>query len=693
MDDLGGWLHHHRGLLLPIAAAAMVLVILVPLPPALLDILLSANIAVSAVILLTTIYTRRPLEFSVFPSVLLVVTLMRLVLNVATTRLILTSGADGRTLEEAQLGAGQVLWAFSSFVTSGSLAVGAIVFLIIVIIQFVVVTKGATRISEVAARFVLDAMPGKQMAIDSELSSSMITQDEARQRRAAVTREADFYGAMDGASKFLRGDAVAALLILGVNIVGGLVVGLVQYGWSPAETADLFTRLTIGDGLVTQIPAFIVSVATALMVSRSTSESNLGEDVVSQMTARPVALAITAGFLGLLAFTSLPKGPMLLLAIGCGGLAWLLSRRQRADVAAQAADAETRQSAAPQATQNIKDLLAQDTMRVELGFALVGLVDPTRKGGLLGRVAAIRQQIAGELGMLVPPIRIRDNMDLEARQYVILIRGAKVAGGKLYPNQLLAVGGERSSGQLMGRAATEPASGTSALWITPSQAELAERMGYSVLDSADVLMAHLAEIVRRHASELLSRQQVVSLLDNLKATEANLVAEVTAKLTYSQIQKVLQNLLREKVSIRDLETILESLCEAAAHTSQVEALTEEARAALGRSMCQGLCDEQGRLRCISLSGELEEELGAYVAEGSRWTASRIPPEVGARVLKDVTAQVARLREQGRRPVVICAPQLRLSLRKLMEASLSEAVVLGYNEIESVEVDSIASVGT
>jgi flagellar biosynthesis protein FlhA len=708
LQAAAGAVARHQGLILPVGVAVMVLVILVPLPAGLMNVLLLGNIALALVILLMTVFVAGPLEFSVFPSLLLGATMLRLVLNLAATRLILTCGADGRTVAQAQGAAGSVVWSFGQFVASGSLAVGAVLFAILVIVQLAVVTKGAARISEVAARFVLDAMPGKQMAIDADLAASMITPEQAHDRRQTVAREADFYGAMDGASKFLRGDAVAAILILLVNVLGGLYVGLVQYRWNLAATAELFVRLTLGLGLVTQVPALLVAIATALIVSRSNVEADLSRQVISQLTARPVTLAIAAGLLAALALTSLPKLPLLLLGGGCLGLALILHRRRQASSAAQDV-AEPAPPIAPP-VQNIRDLLAVDAMRIELGFALIGLLDlpqpgvPRRRadepGGLLNRIAALRRRIAAELGLVLPPIRIRDNMEMDSRAYAIHIRGAKVASGKLYTRQVLAIASanltdvqkEETAGALMGRPTTEPIFGGWAMWISPSQQERAEAMGCVVADSADVLMMHLAETVRRRAAELLSRQQVTELLENLKTTAASLVAEVTAKLTTAQIHKVLQNLLQERVSIRHLEAILESLCDAACQTNQVEALTEQVRSAMGRSLCQQFCDRDGKLPCVHLSPALEQELGAYVAEGPAYSAAGIPPDVGKAVSKALGDGLASLARQGRRPVVVCAPQIRPVIRKLLSGTVPEAVVLGYNEIDSVEVESLASLG-
>ena len=683
-------------MLLPISAAALIFVVLVPLPPGVMDLLLAANIMLSAIVLLTAIYIRTPLEFSVLPSVLLGATLFRLVLNIASTRLILTAGASGRSIVEAQTAAGHVIWSFSEFVARGSLAVGVVLLAILIIIQFVVVTKGAARISEVAARFVLDAMPGKQMAIDADLAGGMITQAEAQQRRTRIAREADMYGAMDGASKFLRGDAVAAALITGINILGGLYVGMMQYGWDLSQSASLFTRLTIGDGLVTQIPAFLVSVAAALVVTRSASRTNLGEEVLSQLASRPIVLIITAVFLGALSLTSLPKGPLLTLGVGCIALAVLLSRRGRtdgqADPESDTGGAAGAAAGAEAINQDVEQLLAVDPMRIELGYALVRLVDVNQGGDLLERIAVLRRQMAVELGLVVPPIRIRDNLGLDARGYVIKVRGAKVAGTRLYPNQLLAVAGEFVTGKVLGREVEEPAFGTPAVWISPSQRDQAERLNYTVIDPAGVVVTHLAEVVRRHAQVLLSRQRVVELLDGLKSSSGDLVAEVTGKLNIGQIQKVLQALLRERVAIRDLETILEALCESAEVADDVDTLVEHVRQHIARTISQQYCDEDGKLWCVSLDPSLEETLHAHVGPAGRPALSAVPADLAARVGLQVGEALGRLRRRGRAAVVLCSPDVRTTIRQLIAPAIPEAAVLGYNEIESVEVHSMESVG-
>jgi len=701
-----GWAVRHRGLALSAAAALLVLVLLVPLPSPVLDLLLVGNLALSAVILLTAIHVRSPLEFSVFPSVLLGATLLRLVLNVASTRLILTSGAGGLAIDEAQYAAGRVVYAFSEFVTVGSWQVGVILFAIIVIVQFVVVTKGSTRISEVAARFVLDAMPGRQMAIDADLSSGAITQEQAQRRRVEVSREADFYGAMDGASRFLRGDAIAGILIILVNILGGLYVGLVQYGWSWAETLSLFTRLTVGDGLVTQVPAFLVAVAAALTVSRGPTRCDLGETLVGQLTARPAVLGITAAFLGLLTLTSLPKLPLLMLGVGCGGLAWLLVWRRgnegsgdgmaaEAETAgeglrwAPAAVARTGGRPAGAGEQDLEDLLTVDAMRLEVGYALVRLVEPSLGGAILERIAELRRRVAGELGVLIPPIRIRDNLRMEAHGYVIYIRGARAAAGRIYPGQLLAVAGDQAEGTLVGRETTEPAFGSPAVWIAPAQRAQAEGMDYAVIEPADVLMGHLAQTVRRRCGELLSRRQVTDLLDRLRQRVPGLVDELTQRMSVGQVQRVLQALLREAVPIRDLETILEALGEFE-DVHDLDAMVEHVRLALARTLCQSWCGDDGKLWCVTADPRLEDAVASCLTRTSRGTTVTAGPDLARRVIDGVEAALGQLRRRGCRGVILCTPAVRSALRQILAAGQPDVAVLAYSEIESVEVEAVAS---
>jgi len=686
----GGLVSRHRGLILPLCAAALIFVILVPVPPILIDVLLAFNIALAAVILLTTIHVSSPLEFNVFPSLLLGATLFRLVLNVATTRLIITAGADGALPSESTHAAGGVIRAFSSFVTSGSLAVGVILFVILVIIQFVVVTKGAARISEVAARFVLDAMPGKQMAIDSDLNAKLIDQDQARARRDEISNRADFYGAMDGASKFIRGDALAAMVITLVNILGGLYVGLVQYGWSLGQTLDVFTRLTIGDGLVTQIPAFLISISAALLVSRNTARTNLGEEVVAQLTARPIVLWITAFFLAALTLTALPKAPLVVLGAGCASLAWVLSKKQQDEAAAaQATGGEGSQASGEL---DPMELVSVDPLRIEIGYALVRLMDESPEGDLLGRIASLRRRIAMDLGLLVPQVVIRDNMRLGAHCYAMYIRGVRVADGQLYPAQLLAVAAGNVTGKLVGRETTEPAGGHHAVWITEPQHDRAREMGYTVVAPADVLMTHLGEVIRDNAPRLLSRRAVTQMLQAVARVDQGLVDEVNAKLPAHVIHKVLGGLLAERVPIRDLEAILESLCENAETTQCPHLLIESARSDLGMSLSQRYCGQDGKLWCISLSGPTESAIQEHVSRGSDGIVMTAGPDLTARVSHAVSDALGRLRDNGHKPVVLCGPDVRLPLKQMLRSTDPDVAVLGYNEIESVEVQSLEHVG-
>jgi len=675
----------HRGLFLPLAAIGLILVIIIPLPAMVMDILLCANLAISAVILLTALQVSTPLEFSAFPTLLLLATLWRLVLNVASTRLILTAGRNG--LQDAQLGAGHVINAFGGFVPSGSLAVGLILFGIIVLVQFMVITKGASRISEVAARFTLDAMPGRQMAIDAELASGRIEAAQASRQRAEIARSADFYGAMDGASKFLRGDALAGLVITVVNLLGGMYVGMVEYGWSWSDTSAVFSRLTVGDGLVTQIPAFLLSISAALLVSRSGRSEDLGRQVISQLAARPVVLAIAAGFLGMLLFTQLPKLPLLMLGGGLAGLAYTVRGRARNRAASKPASCAAIER---HESQDAVKMPAVDPVRLDLGFALVRLADKARGGDLTDRIAQMRMTIAEELGLMLGPIRIRDDMRLESHEYAIFIRGAKIASGRLYPNQRLAVGGDLKEGDLHGRATTEPVFGTPAVWISPSQSEKAIALKCMLVEPAAVLIAHLGDILRSHAPQLLARKQVADMLETLKVSAPGLVQEITQRLSVGDVQKVLGNLLSERVSIRDLEMILEAAGDAVADGVQGhEAITERVRSSLGRALCQQYASADGRLWCVSLDASLEDSLCRYVGHGK---SGAIPPEVNRKVARTVASRLEDLRRSGRQAVVLCSPPLRPAIRRMLADISPKSTVLAYNEVNSVEVNSVATVG-
>ncbi len=685
-------LHENRGMIFPVSFIALLIVLLAPLPTSVLDLLLVLNLTVSVIVLVTTIYVKSPLEFAVFPSLLLAVTLFRLVLNVATTRLILTAG-DATTPEEAAYAAGHVVFQFSEFVAGGQLAVGIIIFLIIFVIQFIVITKGSGRISEVAARFTLDAMPGKQMAIDADLNAGVIDEAEARRRRENVSREADFYGAMDGASKFVRGDAIAGIIITFVNILGGIYVGMVEKQWGILECLSTYTRLTIGDGLVSSIPAFITSLAAGLIVTRTSSKNDLGDEILNQLLAKPRALIIAAGFLFLLSFTGLPQIPLWLLAISCGTIAYIITSGTKKQQA-QAEEAKVAEAAAKE-PEKVEKLLDLDTMELEVGYGLVRLVDASKGGDLLDRISLIRRQIAMELGIIVPPIRIRDNMQLGANDYVVKIKGQPIGRGVAYPEQYLAMDNGATTGAIPGGTlTTEPAFGLPAYWITESEREQAELMNYTVVEATSVLATHLTEVIKAHAHELLTRQEIQNLLENLKARVPALVEEVIPTVVKpGELQQVCRNLLRERVPIRDLETILETLGDFATRTKDLDVLTEYVRNALARTICKQYVDDGDRIWCLTLDPALEDLINGHIERNERGSTNTLPPQTAQQVVQQIAARVQEQQQTGRTPVVLCSPQIRSALRRMIETSLPHVAVLAYNEVvPDVAVEAVAMIG-
>ncbi len=705
----------YRSMIVPLGFVGLLMVVIVPMPPMVMDVLLAANLAIAALILLTTIFVKSPLDFSVFPSVLLGTTLIRLVLNIATTRLILA--ADAPDPESAKAAAGGVIETFASVVTSGSVVVGVVLFVILIIVQFVVITKGATRISEVAARFTLDAMPGKQMAIDADLNAGLIDEAAARTRRERIAQEADFYGAMDGAAKFVRGDAVAGILITLINILGGFAIGVFLKGWSLAESIETFTILTIGDGLVSQLPAFVISVAAGLIVTRSSGRADLGSEVAGQLTGQAAALVITAVFLVFMVFTGMPPIPMLGLAAGLGAMAWFGSRRKgREEVQARERlqeEAQEKQHAKEETP--VEAALHVDTLELEVGYALVRMVDAAQGGDLLERISLTRRQLAGELGLVMPPVRVRDNMQLGPNDYRIKIRGNTLAQGQVYPGQLLAMDGglaDAEAANLQGLKTREPAFGLPAVWIEEGQRQRAESLNYTVVDASSVLATHLTEVVRHHADELLTREETGNLVTQLKERAPKLVAEVlegdNAPVKPGELQKVLQNLLRERVPVRDLETILETLGDWAPRTKDCDVLTEYVRNGLRRAICHqyavvepadedaGLngdpMREVSRLYCVSLDPGLEETISGYIQRSNEGTTTAMPPAVANRVTAAIVAELQRLVEAGRSPVVLASPGVRATVHRLLEPHLPQAAVLGYNEVSrGVEVESLGLV--
>jgi flagellar biosynthesis protein FlhA len=685
----------HRHLIVPVGFLMLIGVLVVPLPTVVLDILISGNIALAGIVLLTTIYMRRPLDFSVFPALLLTTTLFRIVLNVASTRLILGAGELDRS--EASGAGGEVIEAFSNFVAGNNPVIGAIIFIILIVVQFLVITKGATRMSEVAARFTLDAMPGKQMAIDADLSAGLISEEDARTRRDEITREADFYGAMDGASKFVRGDAIAGIIITMVNILGGFAIAMLQYGWTGAEALQVFGMLAIGDGLVSQIPAFIIAIAAGLIVARAGGTQHIGMEIPAQLASQPMALWLISGFLTVLAMTPLPSVPLIIAALTTSSIAWFMQKVQQSEAAEK--DVAARRDADLERTEQapVESLLGVDLLELEVGYGLVRLVDAASGGDLLDRVAMIRRQLAAELGLVMPPVRIRDNMQLSADHYAIKIRGAVVAEGEVHPNLLMAMDSGLATGKIDGIQGKEPAFGLDAIWIDPSMRQRAETLNYTVVDPTSVVATHLTEVVRRHAEELLSREEVANLIEQLKEKAPRLVEEtIPAQLKPAELQKVLQALLREGVSVRDLETIVETLGDWVQHTRDPDVLVEYVRNALRRtiSALYAESDDAGvsRLHCVTMDPDVEDVLNGFIDRGAGGTTISVPPDVASRIARAVADAATPLTNAGRPVVVVSSPTVRAPLRQVLSPHIAGVAVLGYNEIvDGLDVQSVGLV--
>jgi flagellar biosynthesis protein FlhA len=663
------------GIILPVTIVGAILVFVVPIPPGILDLCLATNLTLAVLVLLTVLTIRSPQDFSAFPTILLATTLGRLVLNVAVTRLVLTRGG-----EYGLDAAGKVVRAFGQFVAGDQVIVGAILFGILVIIQFVVITRGATRISEVAARFMLDGLPGRQMAIDADLHAGLIDQHEASRRRDAVYRQADFFGAMDGAGKFVRGDAVAGVLITFVNILGGLYLGVIVHGLSFAEAIDVFTKLTIGDGLVSQVPAFLISLAAGLIVTRSSSPTDLGRDVVGQLVRRPEVLLLAAGFLGLLALTPLPKLPLLALAASLVVGAYLLRGQSIREDDAIDPQPESPPAPEPQSTEKVEDALQVDPLELETGYRLIALSDPTR-GDLLERIRGVRQRVARDLGLIVPQVRIRDEIGLAPHEYRLRIRGTVVAEGIAYAGRLLAVPPAGATSLPDGRDAVDPVSGRSAVWIHADGREVAELAGCKVLDAASVVAAHFGAAIVMHASELMTHEQVRRLLDRTRSVAPSLVDEVVpGLLRFGDLRRILQHLLRERVSIRDLETILEALAERAGQTKDLDGLTEYVRRALGRRLVQPYIAHDGRLRAVNVSRPLDARLAALAGMSNELARATMGDETAGELVRAVASAIEPLVDADTTPVVICSADARPVLRDLTRAALPQLAVLARHEV-------------
>jgi len=667
-----------RGIGAPIVMLAMLAMLMLPLPPFILDMLFSFNIALSLVILLAVVYVMRPLEFAAFPTVVLMATLLRLALNIASTRVVLLHGHDGPGA------AGKVIEAFGEFVIGGNFAVGLVVFAILTIINFVVITKGATRVSEVTARFTLDSMPGKQMAIDADLNAGLLTQDQARDRRQEVREEADFYGSMDGASKFVRGDATAGILILVINIVGGFFVGVMQHGLSAGEAARTYTLLTIGDGLVAQVPSLMLSVATAVIVTRVSKSQDMGKQVIGQVFAQPRALAVAGVVLAVMGLIpGMPNIAFLTLAAACGGAAWLMVRREH-EAKTKLASAATAALAAPAPTERLElgweDVASVDPVGLEVGYRLIPLVDKNQGGELMGRIKSVRRKLSQELGFLMSAVHIRDNLDLGPNTYRISLMGVPMGEAEVYTERYMAINPGRVHGTLQGLSTRDPAFGLEAVWIENSQRDHAQSLGYTVVDPATVIATHLSHILQNHSHELLSHQDVQQLLDRLAQSAPKLVEDLIPKrLPLGVVVKVLQNLLAERVPIRNMRSIVESLAEHAAQSQDPGTLTASVRVALGRQIVQEIAGLGTEIPVLTLAPELEQILlGSLTSSGAAGAA--VEPGLADRLQKSVAEAAQRQEASGEPAVLLVQPQLRPWLARFTRHVAQNLHVLAYNEV-------------
>ncbi len=670
--------------LLALIILTIVGMMIIPLPTPLLDLLLTINLATSVTILLVAVYTENPMSFSVFPSLLLVTTLYRLALNVSTSRLILLQG-----------NAGTVVHSFGNFVVGGNLVVGLVVFLILVVIQFVVITNGAGRVAEVAARFTLDAMPGKQMAIDADLNAGLINETQARERRQAIGDEADFYGAMDGASKFVKGDAIAGIVIIIVNIVGGLSIGVLQQGVSLTEALHNYAQLTVGDGLVSQLPALLISTATGIVVTRAGGGSNLGAQMFTQLTGQSRPLYVAGTMLAVFGLMpGLPKIPFFAVAAVTLGAGYLVRRQAQSDREAAmtpaVAEAKEPEQLGPQ---QVISMMSVDPLEIEVGYGLIPIVDERSGGGLLRRITMIRKQVALELGLVVPTVRVRDNLQHAPNAYVVKLRGVEIARGTLQPGQFLAMDPGTAEGDVPGTETHEPAFGLPARWIAAAHRERAELLGYTVVDAESVLATHLTELVKRFAPDLLSRQDTQNLLENMRTDYPALIEDlVPTTLTIGEVQEVLQNLLAERVSIRDLVTICETLATQGRVSRDIDLLTEYTRAALSRQISRQYTDDTGTIHVISVSPRTEEEIANSIQQGERGSTVAMPPWQVQRLVGVVSIEVERIAGSGRDPIVLCSSRIRLALRRLLERRLPNVVVLSFAEVTSqTSIEAVGSI--
>lgn len=665
-----------------IAIIAIIIAIIVPMPKFLLDFMLAFNVSLSLLIMLIAMYTDEALSFSIFPSILLITTLLRLSLNITTTRCILLEG-----------NAGSVIEAFGNFVIQGNPVVGFIIFLIIVIVQFLVITKGSERVAEVAARFTLDAMPGKQMAIDADLNSGLINEQEARNRRVKVQRESDFYGAMDGATKFVKGDAIAGIIITVINICAGFAIGIIAGNQSISEVLHKYTLLTVGDGLVSQIPALLISTATGIVVTRAASDANLGQDIIKQLFgAEAKVMFIISGVLATLGLMGLPKLPMFALAIVFLFLGYKQLKKktdEKINIEAEVEEEEVQEIRKPE---NVMGLLKVEDIELEFGYAIIPLADANQGGDLLDRVVMIRRQVALELGLVVPIVRLRDNIQLNPNEYVIKIKGVEISKNELYFDHYLAMDPGNAAGDINGIDTIEPAFGLKAKWISETEREKAEVFGYTVVDPPSVIATHLTEVIKNYASELIGRQDVQILVDNVREEHPALIDELIPKvLSIGEVQKVLANLLKEQISIRDMVTILETLADYAPITRDPDMLTEYVRQKLSRYITSKYVAGNA-LKVITVDSELEGMIMQSITQSEAGTYLSLDPNTTQALLNSVGANIQSLTSMGMMPIILTAPIVRLYLKRLTEQISEDFVVLSYNEINSnVEVQSLGMV--
>jgi flagellar biosynthesis protein FlhA len=662
-------------------------VMIIPLPPFLLDIALTFSLALSILILLTSVYIKRTLDFTSFPSLLLMTTLFRLGLNVATTRLILSHGHEGPSA------AGGVVHAFGSFVVGNNYVIGFIVFVILVVINFIVITKGSGRVAEVAARFTLDAMPGKQMSIDAELNAGLINEPEAKRRRKEIEQEADFYGAMDGASKFVRGDAIAGIIITVVNIVGGLLIGILQKDLDLATAAKNYTMLTIGDGLLAQIPALIISTAAGTIVTRSSSGDNMGTEITSQLFANSRAIYISGGVLGALALIpGLPTVPFLTMGLILGGFAWTVDQYKNETATNERKKLELEASTPKK--ESLDSVQAVDMLELEVGYGLIRVVDSSKSGDLLERISSIRKQFSHDLGILVPSIHIRDNLALAPGEYRFLVKGNKIGGGHLKPDMFMAMDPGNVAERIDGIPTKEPAFGLDAVWVSQSQKEKAELAGYTVVDLSTVIATHITEMIRTHAHELLGRQDASALIENFKKTHPKVVEDlIPENLSLGGVVKVLQNLLKEQVSIRDLLTIFETLADEAARTKDLDLLTESTRKQLSRSITSKYLSETGEVNVMTFDPKLEELVSSSLLQTEQGVQLVMDPQSASKMISNIADQIERHPEIAGQPILLTSPTVRRHIFKLVSRFIPQLIVLSHSEVSTdAQVQSVATVG-